>query len=519
MSFSTAPESRSALVVWIKQQSTWRIAFFCAVAVGLVAVCFFAPRYWLWRSVGLPINELVSIQPEQNRVSFALLQLENPWLRIEDPTNRVIEWRLLFPLVGHYLHLPRWLYLCLPHLGCFLSLAAVATIAWRSTRDGTATVCAALLTATTSWFFVSTGWLAYFDSWLILALVLASFARKRVIFFGVALLAPWVDERFILALPICAAVRAVDYAGDGGVIDRRTWWRDMLVLLAGLAPYLAVRVGAELLQVRETSKSYWADRPLMPAPLGPSLWGVWSGLRLSWLGVAMAMVAWSGRGRWLALVAVSLTLLVNLCVADDISRSMSVAVPLVLAGVLQIWRTQTLRARRLLTWLCAGNLLLPAHHVIASPGSVEEPYHIVPILSLPAEWARADDPPYFASPFVYNRRGMDAFQSRDQAKARAAFDLALRFDPNFSRAQANRGILNFISGQREGGMAEMNAALQRSPSLYDARIQRAAFRQELGDLAGALDDVRLALRHMPADSPKRKDAEAFERALAGQSPR
>jgi len=505
---------RPAPIAWLERQSALRVALLCALAAGLIAVCFFAPRYWLWRAVGFPLEELVAIQPELNRVSFALPQLENPWRRIDDPTNRVIEWRLLFPLLGHYLNFPRWLYLALPHLGCLLCLAAVAACAWRVTRDARAAIYAALLTATASWFFVSTGWLAYFDSWLVLALVLASFARNRALLFSAALLAPWVDERFILALPICAAVRAIDLGG--AATDRRAWWRDLLMLLAGLAPYLAVRVGAEIMQVRDTSKSYWADRPLWPAPLGASLWGIWSGLRLGWFAVAVALTAWSGRSRWLALAAVTATLGVNFCVADDLSRSMSVATPLVLAGVLQLWRAQPTRARRVLPWLCVGNLLLPAHHVIASPGSVEEPYHLVPILSLPAEWARADDPPYFASPFVYNRRGMDAFQSGDKAKARIAFNLALRFDPDFSRAIAHRAIIKFIEGQRDEAMAELNAALARSPSLYDARMQRAAFRQQLGDLPGALADVRDALHAMPTDWPKRKDAEAFERALAAQ---
>lgn len=508
----TAP--RTALIVWLEKQSGLRVALLSALAAGLIAVCFFAPRYWLWRAVGFPLQELVEIQPELNRVSFALPQLAHPWRRIDDPTNRVIEWRLLFPLIGHTLHFPRWLYLALPHVGCLLALAAVASIAWRATRAASATLYAALLVATASWFFVSTGWLAYFDSWLVLALVLASFARNRAVLFSAALLAPWVDERFILALPICAVVRAI--ALDGPDTDRRAWWRDIGMLLAGLAPYLAVRLGAEILQVRETSKSYWADRPLWPAALGASLWGIWSGLRLGWVTVAMAIAALSGRSRWLALAAVTVALLVNFCVADDLSRSMSVATPLVLAGVLQLWRTQPARARRVLPWLCAGNLLLPAHHVIASPGSVEAPYHVVPILSLPAEWARADEPPHFASPFVYNRRGMDHFQAGEKARARIAFDLALSFNPDFSRAKANRAIIQFIEGQREEAMAELDAALLRSPSLYDARMQRAAFRQQLGNLPGALADVREALHYMPTDWPKRKDAEAFERALAAQ---
>ncbi|MBL9210571.1 MAG: tetratricopeptide repeat protein [Opitutaceae bacterium] len=510
-----APTPRlRTLAASISGWSNRRVIWTTAIAAAVVATFFFAPRFWLWVAVGVPLGELISVQPELNRAFFALQQLADPWQPIEDPTNRVIEWRLLFPLLGHYLHLPTWLYLALPHAGCLLALGAVAGIVRRATRDPAVTFGLTLLAATASWFFVASGWLAYFDSWLILGLLLASFSDRRWVIFAAALLTPWVDERFILALPLSFAVRAL---GAGTTPpDRRTLVADALALAAGLLPYVAVRLGAELTQTRTTSTSYWTDRPLVPAPLHATLWGVWSGLRLGWLAVILFVAACAGRTRWIAGAAVTGTLLVNLCVADDLSRSMSVALPAVLAGGLQLWRRDAGRLRQLLPWVCLGNLLLPAHHVIAAPGNEEEPYHFVPILGVFAEIAHRDDPPYFASPFAYNRRGLEAFQQGNRAKARAAFDLALRFDPDFARAQANRGLLRIASGEREAGMAELNAALARSPSLFEARLQRATLRRQLGDLRGALDDAREALRHMPADAPKRPDAISLERTLAQQ---
>ena len=498
----------------IESWSNRRVIWTTAAAAAVVATFFFAPRFWLWVAVGVPLGELISVQPELNRAFFALQQLADPWRPIEDPTNRVIEWRLLFPLLGHYLDLPSWLYLALPQAGCLLALGAVTSVAWRVTRDFASTLGLGVLAATASWFFVASGWLAYFDSWLMLGLLLASFADRRWVLFGAALLTPWVDERFILALPLCFAVRAL---GTGPTPPtRRALIGDAIALVAGLLPYVAVRLGAELTQARTTSTSYWTDRPLVPAPLHATLWGVWSGLRLGWLAVIIFVAAFSGRMRWIAAAVVAVTLLVNLCVADDLSRSMSVALPAVVAGVLQIWHRDPARVRRVLPWLCLGNLLLPAHHVIAAPTNAEQPYHYVPILGLVAEVARRDDPPYFASPFAYNRRGLEAFQQGNRAKARAAFDIALRFDPEFARAQANRGLLTYANGDREAGLAELNAALARSPSLYEARLQRANLRRQLGDLRGALDDARGVLRHMPADAPKRPEAVTLERTLAQQ---
>lgn len=505
---STGPLQRIA--GWTDRQFIWA----SAGAAALVATFFFAPRFWLWPAVGVPLGDFVSIQPELNRAFFTLQQLANPWQPVDDVTNRVIEWRLLFPLLGHYLHLPAWLYLALPHLGCLLALAAVAGVTWRATADRGVTLGYTLLAATASWFFVATGWLAYFDSWLLLGLLLAAFSDRRWVLFAAALLTPWVDERFILALPLSFTVRALGL--EPTPPDRRRLMGDALALVAGLLPYVAVRLGAELTQTRTTSRAYWTDRPLVPAPWHATLWGVWNGLRLGWIAVVLFVAAFAGRARWVAGLAVGATLLVNLCVADDLSRSMSIAVPAVVAGGLYVWRTDAMRVRRVLPWLCAGNLLLPAHHVIAAPGNPEELYHSVPILGLFTEIARQNDPPYFASPFAYNRRGMDSFQQGDRAKAMAAFDLALRFDPEFSRARANRGIIRFLGGDRTAGMADIDAALARSPSLWEVRMRRAEFRRQLGDLRGALEDARATLRTMPADTPRRPEMAALEQALARQ---
>ena len=220
--------------------------------VAIVTICFFFPRFWLWPLTGLPLSELVAIQPEVHRAFHVLRQLQDPWQRIDDPVNRVIEWRLLWPVVGHALGLPRGLFLALPHLGIVLALAAVARLTWRATHDALPVVCATLLGASSSWFFVSSGWLAYFDSWLVLALLLASFGRSRWTLFAAALLAPWIDERFILTLPLCLAGRALTAERENPP-ERRELWRDALVLLGGIAPYVAVRLGAEVLCLRSTS--------------------------------------------------------------------------------------------------------------------------------------------------------------------------------------------------------------------------------------------------------------------------
>jgi hypothetical protein len=289
-----------------------------------------------------------------------------------------------------------------------------------------------------------------------------------------------------------------------------------MIIAAGVLPYLAVRVGAELSGFRSTTGSYWSDRPLLPAGPLAMAWGAWNGLRLGWLPLLAAGI-WAFRAnthRFAALVVLG-TITLNLFVADDLSRSASIATPALLATVLLAWRHRTVQSRRALPLLCLGNLVLPAQHVIAAPGTAAA-YHCVAILGADAEFERARNPPEFASAATYTRRSMDHFQNQNLPRAKVAAELALRFDPNSAKAIANLGIILYVTGEQARGAAELDRALELSPELYDARMQRAAFRRQAGDLQGALADVRHALRDMPADWPRRVEAQQFERALAAQ---
>src|SRR4029453_3768505 len=93
-----------------------------ALAACLVTVWFFCPRFASWRGVYLEIPELWT-WPEVHRAVAVLGQPEDPFARVVNPSNRVVNWRLLFPLLGHYLHMPRGLFLALPQLGCWAAAA------------------------------------------------------------------------------------------------------------------------------------------------------------------------------------------------------------------------------------------------------------------------------------------------------------------------------------------------------------------------------------------------------------
>ncbi len=76
-----------------------------SLAAFVVVILFFAPRFMLWPWLDLDSAERQA--PEFNRAIDTLRQLDHPFVRITNPTNQVINWRLLFPVLGHYLNLPR----------------------------------------------------------------------------------------------------------------------------------------------------------------------------------------------------------------------------------------------------------------------------------------------------------------------------------------------------------------------------------------------------------------------------
>jgi hypothetical protein len=122
-----------------------------ALAFILVVACF-APRFVHWSWIDLDSAE--HHPPEFNRAIDTLRQLEHPFTPITNPTNRVINWRLLFPLLGHVMRLPQWAFLALPSLGCLLTLGYVALLVRREGGTRPDAFAATVLTATTSWFFV-----------------------------------------------------------------------------------------------------------------------------------------------------------------------------------------------------------------------------------------------------------------------------------------------------------------------------------------------------------------------------
>ena len=258
-----------------------------------------------------------------------LRQLQHPLAFAAGANNRVIEWRLFFPSPAMGWGFRRGYTSRCRISGCLLVLFSIARLLLRHGFPACQAFAATTLAATCSWFFVSTGWLAYFDSWYVLGLLITVFAPPGEMLAAIVV-TPWIDERFVLTLPLCPVLRDRTLAATGSPRSGRERWREAAGCAAALLPWVLVRLGAYLAHRDAVSGAY--VREMTPGanwPFYPR--GLWYGLRWGWA----AVIAWLAL-EWRARVGGSspgwslplgLTLAVNLLAANDLSRSVSTVVP------------------------------------------------------------------------------------------------------------------------------------------------------------------------------------------------
>ncbi len=276
---------------------TIRIGLAALAAAGL-SLYFFSPRYVLWRLLGTPVTP-----PELVRAGDALRQVAHPLVHIDSRVNSVLEWRLLFPMLGHLLRLPDVVYLALPHLGALIALGFVVALARRHGLGWPRAIACAAILATSDWFFVSVGWLGYFDSWCILALLLVAFAQRKWIALAAILAAPWVDERFVVALPLCLVLRAMPLGGIAADAGGRIRWRHLFELCLALLPWLLVRAAFYFWRSDDVTSHHLKNLATANGAIRPIsyLAGLWEGARWGWLAVvALVGQNWRAAPRWCA---------------------------------------------------------------------------------------------------------------------------------------------------------------------------------------------------------------------------
>jgi len=473
--------------------------WFLALGAFAALLFFFSPA---WHAFGLwPRIPEMSFQIEVRRGAAVLAQVAQPGAALSDPLHAVIQWRLLFPLVGRLLHLPPPLLFALAHLGALLVLAWLVTLQRRASLPWRETALALLPLGAASWFFTSTGWLGYYDSWLALALLLVAFADGRWPGLLACAWAPWVDERFVLAAPLALLCRWLHRP------DRFDLRRDLLPPGALLLAFTALRLGvlASSSAPGATVSGYLAGRDFLAAPVPRIALGVWEGLRGGWLLLLAGLVALARhrpRFHLLAGASAGVALLaVGLATAQDYSRSVTMLLPLAVLGLLHAAYASAPSLTRLLFFTAPAALVLPAHHVMND--RVDRIYYLY------HELASQTEPPRAANPDFYELRALHAMGRSEFAAAEADLTLAIKLARNPATPAKQRGILAATQQRWIDAHRDFSLVVTHDPQNPDAWFMRAQAGHALGQIDAAHADFAHARSLAPADWTSRPDVVRF----------
>lgn len=467
------------------------VGVFGASLLVCCLVCFFfTPSFVIWRGLHIP---QAWFYPQLNRAVDVLRQLDNPLEPIETPSNLVINWRLFFPMLGHLLGLPTWAFLSLPHLGC---VVVVAFMIWRMHQWSGSWQTAVFVTGTLSaagWFFASTGWLTYFDSWFVLGLLIISFVQSRPPLVVAGLITPWIDERFLLAIPLCLLTRTLmeRYAWRRGT---RTWATDLAVIILVVVPYGLVRLVMMLGQESiSTDYIHKTLSELQSVPMWRMGEGWWAGFRMGWVYGAIAMLwMWRHQGAWARTVGTLILvfqLLMSFVVAGDLSRNMAMLLPWLFFGAVIATRSMSVWSRRLLPSLFAANLLLPASHVTWS--------FKAPIFYLYHEIHQWQEPPTVLRPSYHLQMGARQLNANKWDEAREFFDTALLLDPQLADGYIGRGTAYLCLGQLDAARADLIRGLELNPRSADGWYFLGMTMAFLGNHDAATNHLKRALELAP----------------------
>ncbi|PAW76895.1 MAG: hypothetical protein B9S32_13275 [Verrucomicrobia bacterium Tous-C9LFEB] len=465
----------------------------------IVGLYFFSPRYVLWQGLHILPSHF---NPEVNRAYYSLQIKQHPAVDIPDnKSNTTVRWRLFFPLLGYYLHIPNYLFLCIPYIGVFFSLLAIAHLALKETQNRWQTLLITLLAATTSWFITSTGWLSYWDAWFVLSLLLVSFFDGRRALIYPCIFAPWIDERFLIGLPIAIIVRGY-YLYDQQPGAFRKWANDFLVLCLALIPWVILR-GMIVFGSIDNSDTFvrFAEHMKVPHTVLTTFLGGWHGLRGLWF-FAFLLVYLLYR-HYARIVGVGLVLLViflhvfGVYISGDVTRNVSEFFPLAILGIilgLRWCRTFTLTA---LPIVLAVNLILPYTHVMTG--------FLVPVYYFPYEWDHLWNPPKEVSPLTYTTRAEELIKEKKFDDALRLLGYSTRLRPDFARAYFNIGYIKYTKGQYEDALTDLTFCIRYDSRHADTYYYRGLCYLQLKNPANAASEFAYALRVAPPDWPLRTE--------------
>lgn len=353
--------STTAPAAFSHRMRIWpRSVFALVLAVLALALCawFYPPRLAIFERKDPRFQEW-------SRADGFLRQCDDPLRQDVEPALR---WRLLPPMLCHWLGLRGAPALAVPWLGLFLLLAFLAArIDALTGRRGLAVV-GTLGFATTGGPITIVNWLGINDGWWLIGLLEAATGRSRFGLVVIGLLGPWVDERFLIGLPLALLVRWMLRSER----PENTAFKPQLAVMAlSILPYVGLRMWASASQSDAVSTAYLRDMlSVYPyyvsyVPVG---WAM--GFRALWMpmGAALiALVAVAGQRKSAITLwpATFLTLGVMSAMAWDLSRSTAMVLPVFVLSLVVAARSP--KPAGVTRWWTAAlllNLCLPYAHVV-----------------------------------------------------------------------------------------------------------------------------------------------------------
>jgi hypothetical protein len=472
----------------------WLVALGCFA----ILVLFFSPPWSIFRawSRAPEMGFLIEVR----RGYSVLEQTRHLGAPLQDTLQGAIQWRLLFPVLARALGLPPFALFALAHVGVVLALFVMVGLLRRNGAAWTQAATGTVVFGAAAWYFASVSWLGYFDSWVVLGLLLVALAPSRWLIWTACLLAPWVDERFVLGAPLALLCRHL-------LVPSANWKRELVISSVLLGGFLAVRLGvfAGSSNPMATVGGYLGWLDLAPAPWWRYLLGIWEGWRVGWLFVGAAIWFAPTRERLCLGLGVLAVLCAGLFTAQDFSRSMMFLAPAAALGVVRLLKAAPAWLGSGLPVLAVLAVILPAHLVISD--------RAVPVMTLNHELANWRRPPMEVMPSYYELWGIHDMESGDTAQAELHLTMALKLADNPASAAKHRGLL-YASAQRwPDALRDFALMVGSDPENPEAWFLQAQAKAATSDAAGARADLQKALTLAPKGWENRPDVARFRTRL------
>ncbi|NJK92739.1 MAG: hypothetical protein HC904_13495 [Blastochloris sp.] len=287
-----------------------------------------------------------------------LHQIKDPWGADIEPALR---WRILPALVARLLSLEETALIVLPWLGVCAFLFHIQHALLRSGFDRLPTAFCVSIFASSSSVLVPLHWWGMNDAWAWLGLSLVSLGRSPITLIFAGLLTPWVDERFIIALPLALAARHF--------IQGKLTKTEFISCLSGPLIYLGLRLWSITLGGPQDASTTFVTGALGMAkiwiPFAPLGW--WMAWRMAWFFPILALYAcWQEKpGKFFQGLGLLLTTaIIMIPLAADLSRSAALILPTILAGMITLHRYWPHKSMAVFGTVALLNLFLPVAHVV-----------------------------------------------------------------------------------------------------------------------------------------------------------